>query len=143
MIWGKFNIFFISKFSIRFPGLNISDDFPSLISLLSSPAPDSKIASQISHDYYYSPCNVLGLKNATQACDFGYFPDPGHKMCYGLILISAEQNVMIGNASKYCNGDAKILSLNSVDDIDNLQKFLRTGRIKISANYSKKQVTFT
>ena len=126
---GKLKLLKLLNSLLRFPGLDISNDFPSLISLLSSPAPDSRIATQISNNYDYSPCNVVGLKNATPICDFGYFPDPYNKMCYGLILISPDQNIMIGNASQYCNGDAKLLNLNSEEDINNLESLLTTGRI--------------
>ncbi len=117
------------QFSIRFPGLNVTADFPTLISLLSSPAPDSKIASQISHDYYYGPCNVLGLINATLPCDFGYYPDPNQTLCYGSNLITKDQIITIGNTSEYCNGGATLLNLNTVDEIKNLETFLKTGKI--------------
>ncbi len=111
----------------RFPGLEIKDDFPSLISLLSSPAPDSRINSQIFQDYDYSPCNVLGFKKATQICDFGYFPDPGNNMCYGIIVITSDQGIKYKNASQYCTGNARLLKLNSVEEIRNLESLLKTG----------------
>ena len=83
----------------------------------------------ISQSYDYSPCNVLGDQNATQICNFGYFPDPGNSMCYGLIIITPDQNIMIGNASQYCNGNAKLLNLNSQKEIINLKELLQTGRV--------------
>jgi hypothetical protein len=122
-------VFFIYISLYRLPGLEIEDDFSSLISLMSSPAPDSRITTMISQSHDYSPCKVLGNKNATQICDFGYFPDSDNAMCYGLIQISPDQNIIIGNARQYCTGNANLLNLNSKEDIHNLEELLQKGKI--------------
>ncbi len=103
---------------------------------MSSPAPDSRITTLISQSHAYSPCNVLGNKNATPLCDFGYFPDPENKTCYGLNLISLKEKIVIGNASQYCTGNSKLLNLNSNEEISNLEHLMQTGNTLLVTNFN-------
>ena len=55
------------KIFLRFPGFSPADDFPNLISLMASPAPDSKLSTMIATNHGTFCYNVLKLYEVSES----------------------------------------------------------------------------